>query len=101
MTFVNDPEKEPGYEYDERGLMTWECFYKYRLKPHVKRLDVYDVQIMKAIHEKWSQERPYVDVSTVQSMVQLEMGGLSDERFRKKLLHLENLALLVRMVRLN
>lgn len=101
MTFENDPCKEPGFEYNERGLMTWECFYEHRIKPHANRLDAYDVQIMKSIHTRWSKERPYVDVTTVQSDVQLEMGGLSDERFRKKLLHLENLALLVRMVRLN
>jgi len=87
--------------YDERGLMKWSDYFEKYVKPYDKQLDAYDATIIHAVHKRWSEERPYVDMQWVKDKVTLECGFLTDEEFNKRVTKLEHLAILVRMVRLN
>ena len=93
--------------FDSGELMSWEDYVEQRVKPHFDKLDAWDTTILKSVHTRFA--RLYIagkvhlviDLDLIKRDVISEIGFIAEAEFAARCKRLENLALIVRAIRLN
>lgn len=88
-------------KFNDKGVITWDYYYGWKVKPVEDKLNSVDVILMKLIHGLWAEDNYFIPHEAIKDAVHEDGGHIDDDELRMRLDKLKKVGLLKSAVMIN